>query len=345
MENAPSASVPIDDFFGDGMPSDRPKESANPRLLIIDGGNLTHRGFHSTPPDMASPDGRPTNAVHGFFSLMLRAIDEISPEVVAVAWDGGKSEHRMLLMPNYKGDRSPMDDDLRSQFPLVENLVGCLGLPHYRTPGVEADDIVATLAVMNTAQGRETVILSSDRDFLQLVDESVTLVRPIPGGNGFEWNRPAEVLEKYGVEPGIYVDYLGLKGDPGDCIPGVPGIGPKKAAALLDEFGSLEAVLEAAAAGKVKGKMGEALVEHAQQALDSRTMADLIRDMELVFDWDSGLWGDFDLSGTAGDGFRELGLSRVLGRLERHSTRLAAPPELEGDFDYMPSLFGDDPAF
>ena len=207
----------------------------------MDGHALAYRMFHALP-GMRSPAGAPANAIFGFIKNVRRAIQALQPTHGAVVWDGGLSRERLALLPEYKGQRPPMPDDLRSQLTPIQQWVPLAGWKCLREEGVEADDIIGTLARKCEREGAEVLVMSPDKDFMQLVSERVHLWR-VHGGSE-ERVTPEVVREKTGVRPDQIVDWLSLIGDASDNIAGAPGVGPKTASRLLVEFGTISAIFE-----------------------------------------------------------------------------------------------------
>ena len=211
------------------------------RVLIVDGHALAYKMFHALP-EMTSPAGAPTNAIFGFIKSLRRTLEELQPTHGVVVWDGGLSTERLALLPEYKAQRAPMPDSLRSQLSPLQQWVCLAGWECIRQDATEADDIIGTLALEAERSGAEVLILSPDKDFMQIVSERVHLLRA--RGGGLERYTPGLVREKIGVAPEQIVDWLSLVGDASDHIEGVPGVGAKTAAKLLEEFGSLSALFE-----------------------------------------------------------------------------------------------------
>jgi DNA polymerase-1 len=211
------------------------------RLLIIDGHAYAYRAFYAIR-EMRSPEGRPTNAIYGFLKMLEKMRQALSPSHLIVVWDGGLSAERMAALPEYKAQRPETPDELRPQFGAIREWLAAAGIADYCGEGIEADDYIGSLARIAATAGWNVVIASSDKDFMQLVSERVGLLNP-NDKTGAIWTRE-QVFAKAGVEPGQIVDWLALMGDAVDNIPGVPGVGPKTAAGLLNEFGSVSKIFE-----------------------------------------------------------------------------------------------------
>ena len=212
-----------------------------PTLLIVDGHAYAYRAFHAIKR-LESPAGRPTNAIYGFIKMLEKIRQEIRPEYVTIIWDGGMDAERMELLPAYKAQRPEMPADLRSQLDEIQKYLAAAGFGSECRDGFEADDYIASLAVSAVSSGIRVLIASSDKDFMQLVSAQVGLINP-GDKSGMIWQ--AEHVEaKTEVKPGQVVDWLALTGDAVDNIPGVPGVGPKTAAKLLNQFGSVNELYE-----------------------------------------------------------------------------------------------------
>lgn len=254
-------------------------------FAVIDGNSLMHRAFHAVPPTMNAPDGRPTNAIFGFLNMFLKMIDAFNPDGVVVAFDKGKPRVRMEMLPQYKAQRPPMDSDLHAQFPMIKELLTALNVPILQSEGWEGDDILGTMARLGEEAGCDMLLVTGDRDMYQLVTEHVNVVSTRKGLSDVAIMTPESVDDLYhGITPALVPDFYGLKGDTSDNIPGVPGIGPKKASALIAQYGSLDEVI--AHADEVKGKMGENLRAHIDDALLSRKVATIRTDAPVELDFD-----------------------------------------------------------
>lgn len=281
-------------------------------FAVIDGNSLMHRAFHAVPPTMNAPDGRPTNAIFGFLNMFLKMIDAFNPDGVVVAFDKGKPRVRMEMLPQYKAQRPPMDPDLHAQFPMIKELLAALNVPILQSEGWEGDDILGTMARLGEEAGCDMLLVTGDRDMYQLVTEHVNVVSTRKGLSDVAIMTPESVDDLYhGITPALVPDFYGLKGDTSDNIPGVPGIGPKKASALIAQYGSLDEVI--AHADEVKGKMGENLRAHIDDALLSRKVATIRTDAPVELDFDATSFPAFsadEVSATLGT----LGITAMQNR-------------------------------
>lgn len=232
------------------------------RLLIVDGHAYAYRAFHAIR-NLRGPEGRPTNAIYGFVKMLEKMRAALEPRHLMVVWDGGLSAERMAALPEYKTQRPEMPADLQVQLDEIVEFLAAAGLASYCGDQVEADDYIACLARRAAAAGWNTVIASSDKDFMQLVSPQIGLWNP-NDKTAVIWSRE-QVLAKTGVEPGQVADWLALMGDAVDNIPGVPGVGPKTAAELLQEFGSVAALFERLAG--VKSEKLRAALQGAAEAV------------------------------------------------------------------------------
>lgn len=246
------------------------------RWLLIDGFNLVYRCFFATPA-LTRADGFPTNALHGWVKSLWRLIDQEKPEHTVVFFDLGGSQDRLALHPEYKAQRAEMPSDLERQIPLVKTLTRALGLAAVEQDGVESDDLLASCAVARAAAGDEVLIVSSDKDFAQIVGERIRVLLPPPSAQpklGWRLLDSAGVKEKFGVPPAKIADYLALIGDTSDNIPGLSGVGPKTAVKWIEQHGDLEGVL-AAAATITPDRFRASLVESAERLRLNRRLVAL----------------------------------------------------------------------
>ena len=256
----------------------------SPALYLIDGNSMAYRAFFALPDSMATADGRPTNAIFGLASMLVKLIADYRPKQIAVAWDAGMSG-REVVYPEYKAHRPPKPDLLRQQWPHLLEMVEAFGYTNVRVDGYEADDVIATLARQASEVNIPVVVVTGDRDAYQLVTDSVKVMSTSRGVTETRLYDREGVRERYGVYPELVTDLMGLRGDTSDNIPGVPGIGEKTAAQLLDQFGSLEEIL--ANVDRVSGKKRkENLTEFAEDARISKQLATMDLEVDTGVDID-----------------------------------------------------------
>ena len=282
-------------------------------LVLVDGSSYLYRAFHALPP-LSTRDGRPTGAVVGVYNMLRKLIQELQPQRLAVVFDARGKTFRDELFQAYKAHRPPMPDDLARQVDPLKALIRAMGVPLLEVAGVEADDVIGTLARQAAAQQMETIISTGDKDMAQLVDGYVALVNTMSG----TWLDRTGVVAKFGVPPECIIDYLALVGDSSDNIPGVPKVGPKTAAKWLSAHGSLDALL--AAADTIAGKVGESLRDNLEQLALSRELARIRTDVALAQSLD-------DLQPQPADTETLLGLAQdlELGGLLRELNREGDP--------------------
>lgn len=288
-------------------------------LSLVDASSILYRSFFALPP-MSSSTGQPTQALFGFSKFLLKQMQEPAGEYTLVAFDGLESKKRRTeLWPAYKAHRQKAPDDLRSQMDLAPQLCRALGWPQLQQQGEEADDIIASACRWALSQGARALIFSQDKDLLQLVGKEVQVIAIHKGSQPFDI---AAVRAQFGVLPNQLGDWLALVGDASDNIPGVPGIGPKKAAQLLGQFGDLSAVL--ANAGQIGGAVGKALGQHADQARLSRQLVELITDIPTRWSWSDLQFRPPDKE-ICEQLFNEWNFQSLLNKLARHSSSSAGP--------------------
>ena len=250
-------------------------------LFLVDGNNLAYRAFFALPEELQTTDGQPTNALLGFTNMLFKLLSDYKPRGVAVAWDT-RPVHRTEISKEYKSERRSMPDLLREQFPHFRPIVEAFGYQNLEFEGWEADDVIATLATGADEAGVKTCVVSTDRDAFQLCSENVCLMMTPRGVADVHVYTPERVEARYGVRPDQVPDFIGLKGDTSDNIPGVPGIGDKTAGQLISQYGSLDEVIEHA--GELSPARSRAITEHAEQARLSKELATMRRDLELDVD-------------------------------------------------------------
>ncbi|WP_207944541.1 DNA polymerase I [Actinomadura rubrisoli] len=251
-----------------------------PRLLLLDGHSLAYRAFYALPVEnFSTTGGQPTNVLYGFAGMLANALRDERPTHVAVAFDVSRRTFRTEAFPEYKAGRARSPAEFGSQLAILDELLAAMSVPAVRVPGYEADDVIATLATQAEGDGFQVLIITGDRDALQLVGENVTVLYFYRTASEMIRYTPALVQEKYGLTPRQYPDFAALRGDPSDNLPGIPGIGEKTAAKWVREFGSLAALVERA--GEVKGKAGERLRAALDTVTLNRRLTELVRDLEL----------------------------------------------------------------
>jgi DNA polymerase-1 len=250
-------------------------------LFLVDGNNLAYRAFFALPEELATSEGFSTNALLGFTNMLFKLLSDYRPKGVAVAWDT-RPVHRAELSAEYKSDRRPMPDLLREQFPHFRPIVEAFGYRNLEFEGWEADDVIATLAHRADEAGIKTTVVSTDRDAFQLVSDNVALMMTPRGVADVHVYTPERVEARYGVRPDQVPDFIGLKGDTSDNIPGVPGIGDKTAGQLVAQYGSLEGVLEHV--DELSPARRKNITEHAEQAKVSKQLATMRRDLDIECD-------------------------------------------------------------
>ncbi|MQA76877.1 MAG: DNA polymerase I [Streptosporangiales bacterium] len=263
-------------------PTAQPDQAATPkpRLLLIDGHSLAYRAFFALPVEnFSTTTGQPTNAVYGFTSMLINVLRDEQPTHMAVAFDVSRKTFRSERYPEYKANRSQTPNEFRGQVSLIEEVLDALRIPRLALDGFEADDLIATLTSQAEAAGYEILICTGDRDALQLVSDSVTVLYPRRGVSDLTRFTPDAVAEKYGLTPAQYPDFAAVRGDPSDNLPNIVGVGEKTAAKWIREFGSLDDLVDRV--DEVKGKAGDALRAHLAQVISNRQLTELVRDVEL----------------------------------------------------------------
>ncbi|KWX78152.1 DNA polymerase I [Paenibacillus riograndensis] len=281
------------------------------KLILIDGNNIIYRAFFAMPP-LTNTAGQQTNAVYGFTTMLLRLIEEHKPTHMIVAFDAGKITFRHEGYEDYKGGRQKTPPELSEQFPMLKELLRNLGVPQFEIDGYEADDIIGSISREADEAGRQVMIVSGDKDMLQLASEHTTVALVRKGVTEVEMYGPRQIREKYDLTPQQIIDLKGLMGDASDNIPGVPGVGEKTALKLLQQFGSVEGVL--AGTDELKGKMKEKLEEHADSAIMSKKLATIYREVPLEHTWEDMVFTGIR-SDTAGPALAKLEFKSLLERL------------------------------
>jgi len=281
------------------------------KLVVIDGNSISFRAFYALPL-LSNSSGLHTNAVYGFTTMLLKLMEEQKPTHLLVAFDAGKITFRHQNFAHYKGGRAKTPPELSEQFPIIKQLITAFGIQQFELNGFEADDIIGTLTRMADEQKVEVIVVSGDKDMLQLASEHVTVALTRKGISEVELFNPPHIEEVYGLKPVQIIDLKGLMGDNSDNIPGVPGVGEKTALKLLHEYGSVENVL--ACVNEIKGKLGEKIAEHAENARMSKALATIYREVPLTFTWDELQYVGYDGNDIAAL-FRKLEFKSLLDKM------------------------------
>jgi DNA polymerase-1 len=283
------------------------------RLMLLDSNGLIYRGYHALPP-LTTSRGELVNAVFGFCSILLRGIQDLQPEYVAACFDLPGPTFRHEQFAEYKATRTPMPDDLRSQFPLVRQVVAALRIPVYEMAGFEADDVIGTITRdLDARGGIETTIVTGDLDMLQIVSDRTRLMTTRQGVDSTIYYDAAKIWERFELRPDQMIDYKALKGDPTDNIPGIPGVGEKTAAKVIGQYGSLEGVYERI--DEVKpDKLRDKLVEAHDQVFASRELSRIVRDLPITLDLEAARLSDYDRAEVVRL-FREFEFRTLIDRL------------------------------
>jgi DNA polymerase-1 len=297
-------------------------------LFLVDGNNLAYRAYFALPEELATSDGFPTNALLGFTNMLFKLLTDYRPKAVAVAWDTRPVE-RHELHEGYKADRRPTPDLLGEQFPYFRPIVEAFGYRNLEFEGWEADDVIATLATRADEAGIKTTVVSTDRDAFQLVTENVNLMMTPRGVQDPQVYTPERVEARYGITPEQIPDFIGLKGDTSDNIPGVPGIGDKTAGQLIAQYGSLDEVI--AHAEELSPARRKNILEHAEIARDSKQLATMRRDLDIDYDVSQLVLQPPDRSELR-EMFRRFEFRNLLNRIDLldEAVPAAAAPEIVG---------------
>jgi DNA polymerase-1 len=252
-----------------------------PTLMLLDGNSLAYRAFYALPAEnFKTQGGLTTNAVYGFTAMLINLLRDESPTHVAAAFDVSRQTFRSERYPEYKANRSSTPDEFRGQIDVTKEVLAALGITVLAEPGFEADDLIATLTTQGEKEGYQVLVVTGDRDALQLVSDDVTVLYPRKGVSELTRFTPAAVVEKYGLTPEQYPDFAALRGDPSDNLPGIPGVGEKTASKWITEYGSLQALVDNV--DSVRGKVGDSLRANLASVVLNRELTDLVRDVPLA---------------------------------------------------------------
>ncbi|MGN2640248.1 DNA polymerase I [Nocardia takedensis] len=262
--------------------SSDPTDADRPTLLLLDGHSIAYRAFFALPAEnFKTVTGQTTNAVYGFTAMLINLLRDEKPTHVAAAFDVSRKTFRAEKYPEYKANRAQTPDEFRGQVELTKDVLGAMGIPVMALEGYEADDIIATLTTRAAPQGFRVLIVTGDRDAIQLVTDDVTVLYPRKGVSDLTRFTPEEVMAKYGLTPAQYPDYAALRGDPSDNLPGIPGVGEKTAAKWVREYGDLATLVDRVP--EVKGKVGDALRDNLQNVIRNRQLTELVKDLPLPY--------------------------------------------------------------
>ncbi|MGW4772789.1 DNA polymerase I [Nocardia sp. NPDC004278] len=253
-----------------------------PTLLLLDGHSIAYRAFFALPAEnFKTVTGQTTNAVYGFTAMLINLLRDEKPTHIAAAFDVSRKTFRTEAYPEYKAGRSATPDEFRGQVELTKDVLGAMGIPVMAIDGFEADDLIATIATQAVSEGFRVLIVSGDRDAIQLVSDDVTLLYPRKGVSDLTRFTPDEVMAKYQLTPAQYPDYAALRGDPSDNLPGIPGVGEKTAAKWIREYGDLATLVDKV--DEVKGKVGDALRANLSSVVLNRQLTEMVRDVPLPY--------------------------------------------------------------
>ncbi|MBO0680628.1 DNA polymerase I [Mycolicibacterium sp. S2-37] len=257
------------------------KKDDKPTLMLLDGNSLAYRAFYALPAEnFKTQSGLTTNAVYGFTAMLINLLRDEQPTHVAAAFDVSRKTFRVDKYPEYKAGRSATPDEFRGQIDITKEVLVALGITVLAEPGFEADDLIATLATQAENEAFRVLVVTGDRDALQLVSDSVTVLYPRKGVSELTRFTPEAVVEKYGLTPAQYPDFAALRGDPSDNLPGIPGVGEKTATKWIAEYGSLQSLVDNV--DQVKGKVGDALRANLSSVILNRELTDLVKDVPLA---------------------------------------------------------------
>ncbi|QBJ94744.1 DNA polymerase I [Rhodococcus sp. ABRD24] len=303
--------------------------SERPTLLLLDGHSLAFRAFYALPAEnFKTHSGQATNAVYGFTSMLINLLRDEQPTHVAAAFDVSRQTFRAEAFPEYKANRSKAPDEFKGQVEITKDVLVAMGIPVMAIEGFEADDIIATITTQATELGYRVLVVTGDRDSLQLVTDDVTVLYPRKGVSDLTRFTPAAVEEKYGLTPRQYPDYAALRGDPSDNLPGIPGVGEKTAAKWIREYGSLDELVNQV--DKVKGKVGDSLRANLSSVVLNRQLTEMVRDVALPYTPDQLVLAPWDRERIHAL-FDDLEFKVLRDRL--FATLSSAEPEAEEGFE------------
>ena len=288
------------------------------KLVIIDGNAIVHRAFHALPP-MNTQDGKPTNAVYGFFTMLLKLLNDLRPKYLIVCFDRPKPTFRKQMYVGYQAKRPKMSDDLVPQIDLLHKVLEKAKIEHFEIDGYEADDIIGTIAKQSAEKAVQAIIVSGDRDMLQLVNDNVFVLAPISGITKMALYTQDKVKEKYGLNPSQFIDYKALVGDASDNYPGVTGIGPKTASELLNKYQTFENLYSHIS--ELPENLSSKLAVDAEQAALAKKLATIVTDAPVKMDLGKAEVIKIDEKGLL-EAFRDLGFKSLMGRVIGNGSRV-----------------------
>jgi DNA polymerase-1 len=316
------------------------------RIFLLDGHSLSYRAYFALPTSLATSSGQVTNAAYGFTSMLIKLLTEEKPDLIAVAFDKGRPTVRLEKYADYKAGRAETPDEFREQLGLIREVLETLRIPIVEVEGHEADDAIATLALRAVDQGMEAVVVTADRDFFQLVRPGIKVMFNRKGISDIVWYDAEAVEKRFGLPPERYLDYVALKGDPSDNIPGIPGVGEKTASRLVQDYGSAEAVVQHAE--DLSPKLRQGVLDAAGDIPRNKEVARLETDLDLAIDPDGCVMGEWDEDAIRRL-FNSLEFRSLLERLEevgtaRPVTEAVKLELVEGSAKDLPGLLEGDGA-
>lgn len=285
------------------------------RLVLVDGNAIVHRAYHALPPLHKLDNGQLTNAVYGFFSMVLKIVSDLNPDHLIVCFDRPAPTFRKQLYVGYQATRPKMEDGLSNQFEIIREVLGKVKICVFELDGYEADDLIGTLANQAAKESKENqvIILTGDRDLLQLVNDQVLILAPITGVTKMILFDTDKVIEKYGLEPHQFIDYKALVGDNSDNYPGVNGIGPKGAANLLNKYHTLEGIYEHI--GEISPNVAEKLANDAEQSALAKKLATIEINAPIHLKFDECLLSNLDREALLKE-FEDLTFNSLITRFK-----------------------------
>ncbi len=303
------------------------------RLVLVDGNAIVHRAYHALPP-LSKKDGKLTNAVYGFFSMLLKIVSDLAPDNLIVCFDRAAPTFRKQMYVGYQATRPKMEDELSYQFEVIHDVLKKIKVCIFELDGYEADDLIGTLATQAVQQSvDQVIILTGDRDMLQLVNHRVLILAPIVGVTKMILFDSDKIREKYGLEPHQFIDYKALVGDSSDNYPGVAGIGPKTAADLLNKFHTLEGIY--GNLGEINPKTAEKLATDAEQSAMAKKLATIELEAPIKLKFEKCLVANMDRKALL-ESFEDLAFNSLITRFKLDkSVKVEKPKKVEPNEDQL----------